>query len=158
MRPPTTETSTTSTLRAPLLPAFVLILLQIAIPLACAAAPSPVTDHLGVATLATPVALLRRGIALRTTQPEMPHVSAPKLATAPYAANYIGAETRERDAHDVGVKDGRIESRFARVRVLTGRARMRVEYVGGFSGVCASPVRAENLFSVLYVNDSVSLV
>lgn len=77
--PPTTETPTTSasTLRAPLLPALELVILvQIAIPLAGDAAP-PVTDHLGVATLATPVALLQTRPHIRaTTQPEMPHVSA----------------------------------------------------------------------------------
>lgn len=55
MGPPTTETSTTATLRAPLLPSFVLVLLGIAI----AIPPSAVTDHhLGVATLATAVVLL----------------------------------------------------------------------------------------------------
>lgn len=74
------------------------------------------------------------------------------------SANYIGAETRERDANDVGVKDGRIESRFARARVLTRRARMRVECVGGSQRGYASPVQAENLFSVLYVNGSESSV
>lgn len=57
--PPTTETSTTSTLWAPFLPSFVLILLHIAIPFRSASA-SPITDHLGVATIATTVALLRR--------------------------------------------------------------------------------------------------
>lgn len=81
MGPPTTETSTTSsTLRAPLLPALELvILLQIAIPVA--GAPSPITDHLGVATLATPIALLRRDVPRTNTNREMPHVSA---RSAPY--------------------------------------------------------------------------
>lgn len=65
--PPTTETPTTSasTLRAPLLPALELVILvQIAI--SVAAAP-PITDHLGVATLATPVALLQTRPHVRAT-------------------------------------------------------------------------------------------
>jgi len=78
--PPTTETPTTaaSTLRVPLLSALELVILvQIAIPFAGDAAAPPVTDHLGVATLTTPVALLQTRPHIRaTTQPEMPHISA----------------------------------------------------------------------------------